>query len=377
MKINIIGAAYPFRGGNAHYTSALYLALKKKHDVRLYTYRRQYPQFLYPGTTDKDPSQAPLKIEEAVPIIDYANPISWYRTSRMIRQDPPDLLIFNWFTPFTALQYWVISALVKKYTRARILFICHNVVPHEPTAFDRMFTLPVLKKGDFFLVHSGEDANALKELLPEANVKKAYHPVYDIFPDPGIPANEAKNKLGAGKKTLLFFGLVRTYKGLEYLIRALPLLQEHGEIDLLVVGEFWDNKKKYESLISDLGIGAHVKIIDRYVPNEEVGLYFRAADLVILPYVSATGSGILQIANHFEVPCVASRVGCFPEMIDPGKTGYLVDPADPWAIAAAVTEYFGDPANEKAFRENIAAKKKEFSWDKLIETIESFLDRPS
>ena len=181
MKIDIIGASYPFRGGNAHYTSLLYLNLKEAHAVKLYTYKRQYPQFLYPGKTDKDPSKKHLTIDRAIRILDYANPFTWYSTYEKIKEDGPDLLIFNWFTVFSSFQFLLISALVKKFTKTKILFVCHNVVPHESTFFDKILTVPVLKKGDFFIVHSKDDFENLKKIIPAANVKQAQHPIYDIF----------------------------------------------------------------------------------------------------------------------------------------------------------------------------------------------------
>jgi len=370
MKIAIIGAAYPFRGGNAHYTSVLYLNLKKRHDVKLYTYKRQYPQFLYPGKTDRDKSKKVLKIDEAIRILDYANPITWYATYEKIKKDAPNLLIFNWFTIFAAFQFFVIATLIKRHTKTKILFIGHNVIPHEPSFFDKVLTIPALRTGDFFIVHSKDDFLNLKKFIPEANVEQAHLPIFDIFSFNKVDKKTAKDKLGLKGKVLLFFGFVRKYKGLEYLIRALPLILEQLDVKLLVVGEFWEGKKMCENLISELNLNNNVKVIAEYVPNEDVGIYFSACDIVVLPYTSATGSGIVQIANSFSKPSVVTKVGCFPDVVENGKTGYLVEPKDPSAIAKAVLEYFSDPKNEKVFNDNIDSKKNEFSWDIMVEIIE-------
>jgi len=372
MKIDIIGAAYPFRGGNAHYTSLLYLNLKKRHTVKLYSYKRQYPQFLYPGKTDKDPSKKPLKIDAAIQILDYANPFSWYSTCKRIKKDTPDLLIFNWFTIFSCFQFLTISTLIRKFTKTKVLFICHNVIPHEPTFFDKALTIPVLKNGDFFIVHSKDDLKNLKRFMPGVNVRQVQHPIYDIFSFNKLDKEEAKDKLGLKGKVLLFFGFVRKYKGLKYLIQALALILKQIDARLLIVGEFWENKRIYEDLIAELNLKNKVKIVDKYVQNEDVGVYFSASDLVVLPYISATGSGIIQIANSFNRPAIATKVGCFPDIIDDKKTGYLIDPKDPLSLANAVLEYFSNPENEKIFNHNLNGKKEEFSWDKMVGIIESF-----
>lgn len=373
MKLVIIGATYPFRGGNAHYTSLLYLTLKKKHQVKLYSYKRQYPQFLYPGKTDKDPSKKILAIEEAEPILDYANPLTWYSTYKKIKKTNPDLLIFNWFTIFSFFQFFTISTLVKKNTKIKIVFICHNVFPHEPSFSDKFLIKLSLRNGDFFIVHSKNELENLSNLMPNANIQHCHHPIYDIFNFNNLTKKEAKIKLNIKGKTLLFFGLIRKYKGLEYLIQSLPLILKHFDIKLLIVGEFWENKKRYLDLICDLNLREKVKIIDQYIPNEDIEMYFRASDLIITPYVSVTGSGIIQIANSFNKPIIATKIGCFPEIIEDKKTGYLVKPKDPSSIAKAVLDYFDNPENAAMFKGNIIEKKKEFSWDKMAQTIERLI----
>ncbi len=371
MKICMIGPSYPFRGGISHYTTLLCRHLKKKHQVIFYAFKRQYPGWLFPGETDKDSSNKSIKEKGTENLLDSLNPFTWLIVFLRIRKDRPDLVIFPWWVSFWAPQFWTIATLIKLFTPAKLLFICHNVVEHESKKVDKICTRWVLSKGNYFVVHSGEDFRNLKQILPDANIKQGFHPTYEVFQSGMITKEEAKKKLDLTGKVILFFGFVRPYKGLQYLIAALPMIIQELEVTLLVVGEFWEGEEIYRSQIKDLGLEPHVRLVVQYVPNEQVGVYFSASDVVILPYVSATGSGIVQVAFGCNKPVISTNVGSLPEVIEHKKTGFIVNPKAPKEIADTVVSFYQDEWEDELVK-NVMAEKDRFSWGKMVELIESF-----
>ncbi|MFZ2633088.1 MAG: glycosyltransferase [Desulfosalsimonadaceae bacterium] len=374
MKIALIGPTYPFRGGIAHYTTLLYRHLKKPHEVRFFAFERQYPGWLFPGRSDRDPSLSPILEPGAQRTIDSMNPATWLRTAREIVRGDFDAVVLPWWVSFWAPPFLAIVLYVKSHSRAKILFICHNVVAHESKAYDRLLTRWVLKTGDGYLVHSAEDENNLRDMIPDARICRRFHPTYDAFGGTEPDAATCRDALGLNKedRLLLFFGFVREYKGLKYLLAAMPEILAEIPVTLLVVGEFWKDKDVYLKMIEDLGIGSQVRIIDQYVPNEDVGRYFTAADLVVQPYVSATGSGVVQMAFGFNKPVVATAVGSLPEIVEHGETGFLVPPKDASAISDAVIRFFRED-NAGRFEENIRTRQYRFSWDHLVAGLESLI----
>jgi glycosyltransferase involved in cell wall biosynthesis len=263
------------------------------------------------------------------------------------------------------------ALLLRRRAGIRILFLCHNVIPHEGHWGDRWLTKLALRRGDAFIVHSEKDLVDLKELLPEAWITKTPHPAYDIFSEGRLETEIAKKELGFACPVVLFFGFVRKYKGLMYLLRAMPKVLDRLEAHLLVVGEFWDDKRQYLRLVEELGIGAHVTIIDEYVANEQVGRYFSAADVVALPYTDVTGSGVVQVAFGFHRPVITTDVGSMAEVVEHGETGLLVPSHDSDALAEAIAKYF-EQSLVDGFARNIQRQTKggRYSWDKLVAVIE-------
>lgn len=373
MKYVLIGPTYPYRGGISHYTTLLYQHLGVAHEVKLYSFKRQYPAFLFPGRTDKDPSRSPLQADCEY-LLDPSNPLTWLETFRRIRKEQPDVLILQWWVPYWAPAFVSIAGLVRRFTATRVMFICHNVFPHERSAIDRALIRLTLTEGQFFIVQSEKDLNDLKRLLPRAQVRRTAHPIYEALAlDRMMTAEEAKSELGLEGRGLLFFGFVREYKGLKYLLRAMPQVMERIDAHLLVVGEFWDDKAPYLKLIEELGIAPAVTIVDRYIPNEELGLYFSAADVVVLPYVDATQSGVAQLAYGFGKPVITTLVGGIPEVVKNGETGLLVPPQDSEALGEAIVRYFEEDLAGK-FTPNIRAQVQAgaFSWEALVHLIEDF-----
>lgn len=369
MKICLVGPTYPFRGGISHYTTLLYTYLLKRHEVHFFAFKRQYPRWLFPGKTDIDSSQNNIKANGAQRILDSIDPLSWLRVVLKIVKLNPELVIIPWWVSFWFPQFWTISFLVKLISDTKILFICHNVVEHESNWISKLFARSVLRNGDLFIVHSGEDEKNLLIMFPKAKVRKSFHPTYNFFNRGNFNKPKIRRDLDVEGNVILFFGFIREYKGLKYLLRSLPEVLSKVEITLLVVGEFWKDKNEYISLINRLGIEKHVVFIDEYIPNEEVGKYFGIADLVVQPYVSATGSGVIQIAFGFNKPVVATKVGSLTEVIEDGKTGYLVPPRTTHELAQAIINFFCDD-NRQVFCENIKKEQYKFSWDRMVDVIE-------
>jgi glycosyltransferase involved in cell wall biosynthesis len=369
MRIVLIGPSYPFRGGIAHYTTLLYRHLRKRHQVRFLSLRRQYPRWLYPGESDRDRSEFAIQEPGTENILDPSNPLTWLQVVQRARDFQPDLVILPWWVSFWAPSYSTIVPLTRWGTETRVIYLCHNVTPHESKKYDRWLTWWPLRQGDAFIVHSAQALENLRKLLPKALVRRTFHPTYDVFKRYDLDVAEARRQLGVKGDMLLFFGFVRAYKGLHYLIEAMPQVVARRDVSLWIVGEFWQDSAQYRAQIEALDLDGRVQIVDEYVSNEEVGLYFSAADAVILPYISGTGSGIAQIAFGYERPIVATTVGDLPEIVDPDETGYIVPPADPDALAQAILAIYDRPASQ--WQANIRAHRDRFSWERLIDCIEA------
>lgn len=371
MKITLVGPTHPFKGGVSHYNTVLYKYLSKKYNVNIVSFKRQYPQLLikllFKAKEQKDTSSQQKFEVQNKPIIDSINPLTWFKTLKEIKKQNSDLVILYWWTPFWTFFNYFIS----KFVKAKKLCICHNIIPHENTIFDRILTKIALKNFDYYIVHSKSSEIELKKLLPNSNIKVSPHPIYDIFKSNKIKTkNQAKKLLNIEENIILFFGYVRKYKGLEYLIKAMPEILKKNNLKLLIVGQFW-GKQKYLDLIKEYNLENNIIIIDDYVPNEEVEKYFKASDVIVLPYTSATNSGIIQTAFAFNKPIIATNTGGLPEIVLDNKTGFIVQPKNPEQLAEAVIKFYEDKKEEE-FITNIKKDKKRFSWDKMVETIEGF-----
>ncbi len=367
MKICLIGPIHPLRGGIAHYNAQLGVELANHHQVVVISYSRQYPALLFPGRTQLDPDADPPRLT-AEPLLDSINPVSWLRAARRIIELSPDLTIGHWWHPFFGPCIGTTLRLLKRRSRARVALICHNIIPHEPFPGTRGLTKFALTPADTWLVHSEADHRCLESLRLEGPILTIPHPPGRGFGEP-MSKDIAKRRLGLTGNILLFFGLVRRYKGLSHLLEAMPLVLRRVECTLLAVGEFYDGKDQSLKLINALGLGSNVRVIDRFVPDDEVSLYFSAADLVVLPYESATQSGIVAIAHSFERPVLTTRVGGLPEAVRDGETGLLVEPHNPAALAEAIIRFYEEKM-EPTLRGNIVQQKR-FSWAELARTLES------
>jgi glycosyltransferase involved in cell wall biosynthesis len=373
MKIIIIGTAYPLRGGIAHYNALLFQELAKRHQVEVMTFKRQYPSLLFPGKTQIETEGELLRIPSE-PLVDSINPLNWILIGKEIRRRNPDLIIMKYWLPFFGFCFGTIARVATRGTHTKVLYICDNVVPHEKRPGDTLFTRYAFASGDYFIVQSDAVERDLKNFLPSANYKKVAHPVYNIFGE-AVAKQQARTQLGiTDDRVLLFFGYIRAYKGLDVMLKAMAELVKHMSMKLLVVGEFYDEKEKYMKLMRDLGLRDFVIINSEYVANNKVGLYFSAADVVMLPYVSATQSGIAQIAYNFNKPVIATSVGGLAEVVKDNATGFVVPPDDSKQLALAVIRFFNEN-REKEFSTNVEIEKKKYSWDAMTRAIEEFMGK--
>jgi len=374
MKIAILGPVYPFKGGIAHHTGVLHTKLaSKSHTVKQFSFRKQFPNFLFPGKSQFDKSHTRLDITAERTFIPW-DPLSWSATAKSITKFAPDLLIPVWWTPFTGPGYWgVLSGLAGKFP---VLFILHNVIPHEKMPGIRTFTKAALKFGGGFIVQSKKVEAEFLDFMPDYADrwrKMIPHPTYN-FQEYGFPSQvEARKKLGISeKRVILFFGLVRKYKGLMNLIKAFPEAEKAvGDLRLLIAGEFYDDIEPYQKAIAGSGAAAKITIRNEFIPSEEVGTYFSAADAAVLPYVSASQSGIVQTAYGFSKPVITTRVGGLPEIIDDGRTGMLCEPENPAELTAKIIEFY-ELSKNIDWQSNVEAVKSKFSWDNMIAAVETF-----
>jgi len=374
-RIVVVGLTYPYRGGIAHYSSLFVRALRRRYEVIFLTLCRQYPKILFPGVSQYDFSDQTLA-EQGESIVDSLNPVSWLRTARKLNRERPDLIIFQWWHPFFTFAFGSIVRLLDKQLQDRVCFLCHNVLPHESNPMQALLTRYSFNKARYFIVHSTPDRRQLESLRPGATIRQGVHPTYSEFASlSSISRAEARQELGlpADANVVLFFGLVRKYKGLHYLIEAMELLPASFDCRLMITGEFYDDKAPYVESITARGLDGQVEVIDQYVPNEQVAMYFRAANVVALPYVSATQSGIVQIAFGLETPVITTNVGGLPEAVDDGQTGYIVEAESARALADAITRYFDNDV-EDMFRSAILQQTNRFDWDQEIELVEGFLE---
>lgn len=368
MNIIIVGTAYPLRGGISHYNALLYEELSKKHHVQIITFKRQYPSFLFPGKTQKETGGELMRVPSEV-LVDSINPLNWLSVGNEINRRAPDLIIFKYWLPFFGPCFGTIARRAKRNGRTKVVYICDNVIPHERRPGDMAFTRYAFAPADGFIVQSDAVEKELNSFWPDARYKNVPHPVYNIFGE-GIPKQEARDELHLrAERYLLFFGYVRAYKGLDVLLRALAIARKELDVRLLVVGEFYDDEQKYRQLIKDLQMEDAVTVNADYVANDRVGRYFSAADAVVLPYISATQSGIAQIAYNFDTPVIATDVGGLGEVVLNNKTGFLVPPNNPQALARSIVQYYREN-REPEFTAHVREEKKKYTWEALVTAIE-------
>lgn len=309
-RLTLIGPVWPYRGGIALHTTLIARTLRQGgYPLQVISFRRQYPQWLYPGATDRDQSQEAIKTE-AEYLLDPLWPPTWTQAAQAIAASRPDLVAIAWWTTFWSLPYAALARLLRR-KGCRVAYIIHNVLPHEAKPWDRWLARLALSPAQSFLVHTEAEKQRLLELLPGRQAQVAPHPIYRVYssqPPTQMEARQALN-LPLQGPVLLFFGFVRPYKGLGVLLQALGILRRRGvRPTLAIAGEFWHDKQAYLDQIQELGLAEQVRIEDRYIPNEELAQWFSAADAAVAPYVEGTTqSGAASLALGFGLPLILSE----------------------------------------------------------------------
>lgn len=364
MKIALLTPFYPYRGGIAQFSGRFYQEIADNADVKVFSFSRLYPDFLFPGKTQYVEEEDKILEYPSERILDSINPFSYQKTVNEINRFAPDVLIMAYWMSFFAPAYGHIAHRLKKKTK--VIALVHNAIPHEPNFFDRPLTKLFFKQVDTFVALSENVKDDILSLLPDADADKIIvtpHPLYDHYA-PKIDRRDALARLSLSpdKKTILFFGLIRDYKGLDLLIEAMGKADD--SVQLVIAGECYGSFDKYANQIKASPARDRIKIMARYIAESEVPILFSAADLLALPYKSATQSGVIPLAYHYEVPIVATDVGGLKDSIRIPQTG-LIATADPDSIAHSIIEFFA--SDKQFFIDNIRREKQHLSWDKFAE----------
>jgi glycosyltransferase involved in cell wall biosynthesis len=374
--IVIVGPAYPIRGGNALFIAHLYELLVSKFDLSVISFSKLYPNFLFPGVRQNDISKQGMKPHPAEHIINSTNIFTWHSALKRIIELSPKVLALNWWQPFFGpLMSYLAKGYKKRNPNAKILFITENVVSHESRFIDKFLTDMALHHAEYFIALSKAVEREIQMSYPEKRLWRAALPIYDCYePSEILSKNEAKQQLKlTDKKIILFFGYVRKYKGLDNLINAMPLiLSQVPAAHLLIVGEFYDSPDQYINFIKSNNIDQHTTIINEYVANEEVGKYYEAADIVALPYNSATQSGILNIAFGFKKPVIVTNVGGLTETLEEGLNGFIVPTGDVDALANSIIKFFNEGFDLK-MTDYLNNNKIKNDFDLILNTFEEIL----
>lgn len=368
MRIAMLSTFYPYRGGIAQFNARLFRELEKTEEVIPFTFSRQYPSVLFPGKTQYVTTTDKADKIKALRVLDSVNPVSFLNTVKAIRREKPEVLFLRFWHPFFAPSLGVVARLLRK--EMKVVSLLDNVIPHEDKWFYRPFIKFFLKQSHGFIVMSNTVKNDLHRFLPNAKVFLKQHPLYNHLGDK-IERSLALEKYGLDnrKKTLLFFGFIREYKGLDILLKAFAMLDDSYQ--LIIAGESYTDFSPYDKLIKECP-NNNILLLQRYIADDEVARLFSCADVCVQPYRSATQSGITAVSYHFDIPMIVTNVGGLKEDVIDGVTGIIVNEINPEAVAVAVRKFFST-ARENDFKEGIARLKKELSWEAFAQKFKEFV----
>ena len=366
MKVIILGTAWPYRGGLATFNERLAKQfMEEGHKVEVWTFTLQYPSFLFPGKTQFSSEQAPkgLLIRRE---LNSCNPFNWLRVGRAIRKAAPDLLVCCYWMSFFAPAYGLVSRMARKNGKTKCIALVHNMIPHEPSILDKLFAPYFVKSQDGFVALSESVVGDINR-LDKAGKPKTFspHPIYDHYGE-RMKKDQACEALGlpVDKDYMLFFGLVRAYKGLDLLLEAFGEVKDTlPNLQLIIAGEFYEDEAKYRAQIKQLGLEERVIVRNEFVPDGDLRKYFGASDLIVQPYKTATQSGVTQVAFHFEKPMLVTNVGGLGEIVHDGKMGYACAP-EAKAIGENLKDYF-ENQRQQAFTAYLKKEKTKYEWSKM------------
>jgi glycosyltransferase involved in cell wall biosynthesis len=379
MRVALVGPLHPWRGGIAQYLGLLGESLAERAEVRGFTFTRQYPDFLFPGARQRDPDAEPPRFPVAA-TLDSIGPWSWRSTASALERFAPGLVILKWWLPFFGPGFASSVGPLRKHG-SRVMLVCDNLVPHEKRPFDDTFSRWMLRNSDGYLVMSESVERDLDRLKPGAPRRRVLHPLYAQFDRGRYTRESARAKLGLTGEVALFFGYIRHYKGLDTLLRAWPAVRGRRPVTLVAAGEFYEDPAPYRELVAAANAapgpaasgGDPVRLLDRYAADDEVEALFKAADVVVLPYRSATQSGVTHVAYALGVPVITTDVGGLAETVRPNVTGLVVPPENPETLADAIVRYF-EQGLGPSMREGVRALQAEHSWSVLADRVIELAD---
>lgn len=366
MKIVILGTAWPYRGGLATFNERLAKQfVSEGHEVEVWTFTLQYPSFLFPGKTQytNEPAPQDLVIRRR---LNSCNPFNWLKIGKAVRREAPDLLVCCYWMSFFAPSYGLVSKMAQRNGKTKCVALAHNMVPHEPSILDKLFAPYFVKSQNGFVALSESVVKDIDK-LDKAGKPKTFspHPIYDHYGE-RMTKEEACEVLGldARKDYMLFFGLVRAYKGLDLLLDAFGKVKEQlPNLQLIIAGEFYEDEEKYRTQIVDLGLTERVIVRNEFVPDGDLRKYFGAADLIVQPYKTATQSGVTQVAFHFEKPMLVTNVGGLGEIVHDHKMGYASEPKAE-SIAEDLLDYYQNE-RQAAYTAYLQKEKTKYAWSNM------------
>lgn len=371
MKIIIIGPAHPLRGGLASYNERLARAFQSEgHQVQICTFSLQYPDFLFPGTTQFSSEPAPENLDIQIKI-NSINPLNWILTGFYLKRQKADIIVVRYWLPFMGPCLGTLLRIAKSNKRTKVICIADNVIPHEKRPGDILFTKYFIKPVDAFITMSLQVLEDLKTFTTKKAARMIPHPLYDNFGD-RLPKETARKHLSIPENAFvfLFFGFIRKYKGLDLLLEAILLLKEQNRLDsntrFLIAGEFYDDPRHYESLLRNPKIAPQLILFTDFIPDSEVRYFLCAADAVVQPYRSATQSGVTPLAYHFEIPMLVTNVGGLPSLVPNGKSGLVCEPTAN-SIADALIEF--QKYGPESFKASLIQEKQKYSWQIMTKSI--------
>jgi glycosyltransferase involved in cell wall biosynthesis len=380
MKVIILGTSWPYRGGLATFNERLAKQfVSEGHEVEVWTFTLQYPSFLFPGKTQytSEPAPKDLVIRRE---LNSCNPFNWIRVGKAIKKAAPDLLICCYWMSFFAPAYGLVSRIAQRNGKTKCIALVHNMIPHEPNILDKLFAPYFVKSQNGFVALSEsvvKDIAKVESGKWKAERPKTFspHPIYDHYGAQMTKA-EACEALGlpADKNYMLFFGLVRAYKGLDLLLDAFGKVKDQlQDLQLIIAGEFYEDEEKYRTQIANLGLTERVVVRNEFIPDGDLRKYFGVADLIVQPYKTATQSGVTQVAFHFEKPMLVTNVGGLGEIVHDHKMGYACEPTAE-AIAKDLTDYYTND-RQKTYTQYLLKEKTKYAWSNMTRAYHNILSQ--
>lgn len=370
-KMILVGTAYPFRGGLAVYNERLARCFQDVgYEVEIWTFTVQYPNFLFPGKTQFSTEPAPegLAIRRE---LNSVNPFNWLKVGRKLRQAQADIVVMKFWIPYMAPSLGVVARMARRNKKTKVVSIIDNIIPHEKGVADKSLASFFLKSIDGCVTMSKSVFEDVERFNAVKNIVFCPHPLYDNFGEK-VSREEALKflQLDPQYRYMLFFGIIRDYKGLDLLLQAMGDERlKRMKVKLIVAGEFYNNGEQYHELEKSLELERQLVWHSEFVPDSEVKYYFNAVDIVVQPYKSATQSGVTQIAYHFEKPMLVTDVGGLKEIVPDGVVGYVTQP-NPSDIADALVDFY-ENARAEDFEKNMVIEKRKYSWERMVEAIAS------